>query len=116
VWGISSGPATVVASGEVTSFRGHPVIVRIPWAEGAGLRVEFHFEDGPEPTVRFEPEADRAVFVLTGFTDVVDRGSAEPILVATADTASLYLHFRVRHGGRTLDRTLHFTAYQLDTA
>lgn len=112
---ITSGPAMILASGTVTAFLAHPVIIKV--TETVPLQVEFHFKADPDvPGVAVETEAEGSTFKLicVNFDKDDGRGSAVPVLLGTYQNLVVLLHFRVFLHGRTEDRTVHFTLYAVD--
>lgn len=109
---VQSGPARVVAAGQVTGFFGHPLELRVDLSEGP-LHVAFTFRDGPE--VRADTRMDDTGWTveLTGIDDASGRGSAEPMLLGALGTDLLFLHFRAFRFGTTPDRTVHYTFFRV---
>lgn len=110
-----SGPARVVASGEVTSFFGHPLAIRFDLPEGP-LHVSFAFKPGQEPHADSELRDDGWAFTLSGFDDDRGRGSAEPVLLGELADDLVFLHFRAFRFGETPDHTLHYTCFRVPKA
>lgn len=110
----SSGPAEVVASGTVTSFRGEPIEVPVQGDEEAIVLV-FAFVDDPDdeaPRVETEVEdAGRLRLDLINFANPLGSGSPSPVDVGTLDGDPLLLHFRVR-ALEGADPTLTYTVYR----
>ncbi len=111
----TSGPAAVLATGTVTTFSGFPLVVGIE--KPHPLEVEFRFTSDPAvPDVAILPisqEHSRIVWNLVNFDSADGRGSAEPALLLEAETYRIYLHFRVFRYGRTRDRTVHYTFFEV---
>ncbi len=110
-----SGPARVVASGEVTSFFGHPLEIQLGLPEGP-LVVSFSFQPGSTPSVDSTLRDGGWSFTLTGFDDDRGRGSAEPVLLAELEHDLVFLHFRAFRFGATPDHTLHYTCFRVPKA
>lgn len=112
---IHSGPARVVASGEVTSFFGHPLEIRLDLPEGP-LHVSFTFKPGDTPRADSALGDEGWSFTLHGFDDAAGRGSAEPVLLGELDAELVFLHFRAFRFGETPDHTLHYTCFRVPKA
>lgn len=109
---LNSGPARIVASGEATTFFGHPLQIRLDLPEGP-LHVAFTFAPGPTPQVTTDLSDAGWTFALSGFDDDAGRGSAEPVLLGELGTDLLFLHFRAFLFGATPDHTLHYTCFRV---
>lgn len=107
---IRSGPARVIATGEVTSFAGHPLRFDLDH-DGAPVAAELVFEDGAAPEVLSEALPGGYRFRLRGFDGADGRGSSVPVLLGEIGDELIFLHFRVFRWGRTEDRTVHFTFF-----
>lgn len=110
---IQSGPGRVIASGEVTTFAGHPLRFELE-LDGVPLCCELLFQDAEKPDevdVTSEPLTNGRRFRLRGFDGASGRGSAVPVLLGELGEVLIFLHFRVFRWGRTEDRTVHYTFY-----
>ncbi|MBA2319536.1 MAG: hypothetical protein H0V89_00135 [Deltaproteobacteria bacterium] len=111
----SSGPARVLATGTVTTFDGFPLVLGID--HPLELEIELRFLSDPavpDVALRDIGQAGRRIsWELVNFDGPDGRGSAAPVLVADTGENRIYLHFRVFRYGRTLDRTVHYTFYQV---
>lgn len=110
-----SGPARVVASGEVTSFFGNPLAIQLDLPEGP-VSISFSFQPGSAPRVDSAHRDGGWSFTLTGFDDDRGRGSSEPVLLAELAQDLLFLHFRAFRFGQTPDHTLHYTCFRVAKA
>lgn len=111
---IRSGPGRVIASGEVSTFAGHPLRFDLE-IEGLPVVCELVFlpcEEGGEVRVRSEPLANGRRLLLEGFDRADGRGSAVPVLLGELVDSLVFLHFRVFRWGRTVDRTVHYTFFE----
>lgn len=108
----SSGPADVVASGVLISFKGEPIDIEL---NPLGLR--FGFSDDPKaPAPRMSAESSapgRLTIHLTNFNSPIGIGSSEPLRIGREAERTLYLNFRIYKLGGSLDRTLHYTIYSV---
>jgi hypothetical protein len=114
----SSGPARVLASGELTTFFGHPLRLALELPEGP-FDVEFQFSNDPSldgVAVHSAPTDAGIRLELVNFNRADGRGTAEPMLLGAVGDDLLFLHFRAFRFGETLDHTLHFTAYRASRA
>lgn len=106
---VRSGEADVIASGQVTAFRGKPMLIYLDaWTFAVGFRFE---SDGGELAVRSELYDDRLELVLVNFDGADGRGSAEPVRLVQRGDVMLWLHFRTFRFGNTVDHTVHYTIY-----
>jgi len=111
---IRSGPARVIASGEVTGFGGHPLRFDLD-LDGVPFSVELTFgSDGGDVHVVAEPVPDGLRFSLRNFDGPDGRGSAVPVLLGELGDELVFLHFRAFRWGRTDDRTVHYTFYAVE--
>ena len=112
-----SGPAAIVASGEITAFEGHPLELTIwPNPENPFL-LRWEFESDPEVedvAVHFEHRADGFHFRCTNFDTADGRGTGKPLRLMEIGRQRFWLHFRVFLYGKTSDRTLHYSLYVED--
>lgn len=110
---IRSGPARVVASGTVTSFRDHPLEVTFALGDESA-RVLVDFEDDPDadqPRVDSEIVDDDTIrFTMVNFKNPLGTGTPEPLEIGSLEGKPLWFHFRVYdvEGG---DPTLWYTFY-----
>ncbi len=108
----SSGPAEVVASGVLISFKGEPIEIRLN-----PLSLEFSFSDDsrePAPRMRGELSSPGKLTVfLTNFNNPIGIGSSEPLKIGREADKTFYLNFRVYKLGDSPDRTLHYTVYSV---
>jgi hypothetical protein len=114
----SSGPARVVASGTVTTYAGFPLIFGIVDPRPVEVELRFASDPGvPDVAVRPLPgEGARITWELVYFDGPDGRGTADPVLLNQAPESSIYLHFRVFRYGRTADRTVHYTFFEVAAA
>lgn len=111
---IQSGPASVVASGEVTTFFGHGLQLRLMLPEGA-YSLDLTFRTDPtcaDVDVRTSISPQGFQVELVNFDRPDGRGSAEPVLLGALGDELLFLHFRVFRFGRTADHTVHYTLFR----
>lgn len=114
---IQSGPAKVLASGQVTAFMGHELSLRVE--EPIDVVVDFAFKSDPsvhDVAVDVTTFANRMQLTCTNFDGADGRGSAQPVLIGEQGELLVFLHFRVFRFGRTDDRTLHYTIYTVAKA
>ncbi len=108
-----SGPATVIASGMVTTFFGQRLLLSVDLPDRVA-RVEFWFATEPEVAdvaVRIDATPLGYVIECVNFDGPEGRGTATPMLLDDLGDHLLYFHFRVFRFGRTDDRTVHYTFY-----
>ena len=109
----SSGPAQVVDSGVLISFKGEPIAIKL---NPVGS-LEFRFADDPsQPAPRMHGEltpSGALTIHLTNFNNPVGTGSSEPLRIGREGDQTLYLNFRVYRLGGSPDRTLHYTIYSV---
>ena len=108
---VVSGPATVVSSGEATTFLGHPLLVTFELAEGS-LVIEWVFEEGTSPAVIGEEIPGGRRFRCVALDDRPGRGTGTPSPVGQVGSDALFVHFRVFRWGRTDDWTVHWTLFR----
>ncbi len=109
----SSGPAQIIASGILISFKGEPISMKL---NPVG-NLEFRFADDPRqqaPRMHGElsPSGSLAIH-LTNFNNPAGTGNSEPLKIGREDDRTLYLNFRVYRLGGSPDRTLHYTIYSV---
>lgn len=112
---LRSGPAAVLASGEVTTFFGHPLEAFVV-LDDVVLRIVLRFVEEPEHDgVRIDhtPLPDGHAYTLVNVDDAAGRGSAEPVLLGAVGDDLVFLHFRAFRYGRTPDHTVHYTLYRV---
>jgi len=109
---VVSGPATVVASGEATTFMGHPLLVTVDLAEGPFV-LEWVFEEGDAPAVHGEEIPGGRRLRCVALDDRPGRGTGTPAPVGQAGADDLLLHFRVFRWGNTDDWTVHWTVFRV---
>lgn len=109
---VVSGPATVVSSGEATTFFGHPLLVTVHLDEGPFV-LEWVFEEGEEASVHAEAIPGGRRMRCVGLDDRPGRGTGTPATVAEIGDDALMLHFRAFRWGTTDDRTVHWTLYRV---
>jgi hypothetical protein len=108
-----SGPSTIVASGMVTTFFGHRLLMSVDLGSRVA-RVELWFATEPEvPDVLLRINQVDLGYVIecVNFDGPEGRGTAAPALLDDLGDRLLYFHFRVFRFGRTEDRTVHYTFY-----
>jgi len=109
----SSGPAQVVDSGILISFKGESIAIKL---NPVGSLV-FRFVDDPsQPAPRMHGEltpSARLTIHLTNFNNPVGTGSSEPLKIGREGDQTLYRNFRVYRLGGSPDRTLHYTIYSV---
>lgn len=114
----SSGPAHVLASGELTTFFGHPLRLSLELPEGP-FDLELRFLSDPavdDVAVRSTPSPTGIGLELVNFDRPDGRGTRDPMLLGAVGDDLLFLHFRVFRFGTSPDHTLHFTAYRASRA
>lgn len=112
---LRSGPADVLASGEVTTFFGHPLEAFVVLDEVV-LRLVLRFAEDAEragPRVDHAPLPDGHDYTLVNFDDATGRGSADPVLLGAVGDDLVFLHFRAFRFGRTPDHTVHYTLFRV---
>lgn len=113
-----SGPAQVLAHGEVTTFLGHPLTLDLQLDTGV-LAVDLAFvSDEATEGLRVDThETERGLaFTLVNFDQADGRGSARPVLLGELGDDLLFFHFRVFRFGATHDHTVHYTFYRVTKA
>jgi hypothetical protein len=115
VW---SGPARVVSSGTVTTFRGEGVYLEVPlgdraWAMGIRFATDAAW---PGPRVDSAILGTGVRLDLVNFDTAEGKGSAEPVLVGEIGDELLYLHFRAWKYGASNDHTFHWTLFLVQKA
>ena len=111
---VESGPARVVASGQCTSFLGHPLRLVLNLDGLGAYSVAFHLrDDDDDPSIRVDSRVESwgISLDLYNFREVVAKGSGVPVLLGEAGGSLYFLHFRVWRTGRTPDATVHYTIY-----
>lgn len=117
--GATSGPARILASGDLSTFFGHPLELVFSIAGGRSYSVTFRFRSDPEVdgvSVQTASEPWGLDLELVNFDDDSGRGSAAPVLLGEQDGLLYFLHFRVFRHGRSEDRTVHYTLFATDPA
>jgi len=111
---LSSGPARVIAAGEVTTFFGNDLTLQLR-DESLEHTITLRFltdASAPGVAVRAPPsDAGHLVLDLVNFDDDSGRGSAEPVLLGAFGEELLFLHFRAFRFGKTPDHTVHYTVF-----
>jgi hypothetical protein len=113
---LSSGPARVIAAGEVTTFFGNDLTLQLR-GESLEYTITLRFLTDASArgvAVRTPPsdaEAGHLVLELVNFDDDSGRGSAEPVLLGAFGEELLFLHFRAFRFGKTPDHTVHYTVF-----
>lgn len=113
--GATSGPARILASGDVCTFFGHPLELVFSVADGRTYTVTFRFRsdvDVDGVAVETAPEPWGLELTLVNFDDASGRGSATPVLLGEQDGVLYFLHFRVFRHGRSDDRTVQYTLFE----
>lgn len=114
---IRSGPGRVIDAGVVTTFAGHDLeIVVAPAGDLVAVELRFVSDGSGVPGVASEATDRGWRLTCTNFDDDVARGSADPVLLGEIDDDLYFLHFRASRHGRSSDRTVHFTLYQVAKA
>lgn len=110
-----SGPASILASGEVTTFFGHDLDLSVPLGD-AQLHLQLCFVDDaahPGLDVRAAASEQGWRLDLVNFREVTGRGSAEPVLLGEHGEHLIFFHFRVSCWGRSADRAVHYTLFKV---
>jgi hypothetical protein len=111
---LTSGPATVIASGEATTFAGCGLhfgfeVDRVPFT----LNMTFSTDDAVEDVAVQVTSTEHGLALhCTNFDDASGRGSAVPVLLGPVEDDLIFVHFRVLRFGKTEDRTVHYTFYR----
>ena len=117
---ITSGPARILDSGQVTAFGGHGLSLELPLDdEGHVAIVELSFaSDAEDPDVRVDSQPVHGGWHLhcVNFDRDQGKGSSVPVLLGGIGNDAIYFHFRVFKWGRTEDRTVHYTFYRVPGA
>ena len=112
----NSGKAQIGASGQITTFDGEPLTLRLR-IEGWTIRLRWEFaSDEAVADVAVEMqhvEEDLLLLRCVNFDGSDGRGTGRPLQIADSDYGAIFLHFRVFLFGKTMDRTIHYTAYIL---
>lgn len=112
---VRSGPATVIAQGEATTFDGNGLRLALRVDEVA-IALEFDFQSDPSVKgVRVDTVELAQGYRLTcvNFDRADGRGSAIPVLLAEVGEDLIWVHFRVFRWGVTEDRTVHYSFYRV---
>lgn len=115
---ITSGPAHVLAAGDVTTFAGHGLVLRLD-LDGVDVAVELEFQSDPsieDVMVGTEEIPGGYRIRCVNFDGPDGRGSSVPVLVGSIGSDGIFLHFRVFRWGRTDDRTVHYSFYRVPGA
>lgn len=111
-----SGPSRIISSGQVSTFMGHSLILRVDDHDLCSS-VEFTFgDDGGEFNVTTAKQTDGWVFHVINCRTTDGRGTSKPVLLAETDHELLFLHFRVFLFGSTPDHTVHYTFFGANKA
>lgn len=108
----------VIASGEATTFAGHGLNLSLE-GEGARAEVRLTFVADPEvPDVAVRSTLAEHGYDLecVNFDGADGRGSAVPVFLGGIGTTGVFFHFRVFRHGRSDDRTVHYTFYEVPDA
>jgi len=111
---ITSGPATVIERGTVTTFGGLGLTLELDLVEGC-WSIQLVFKDRAEtdPAVSTEITDTGMIFECVNFTGVEGKGSAAPVLLDELGVDLIFFHFRVFQHGASDDRTVHYTFYRV---
>ena len=112
---IRSGPATIVASGLVTSFDGSPLSFTIG-PESDSLTIIFAFIDEPQSSPQ-RVELDRSGdprelrLRLINFDSLLGVGTVRPLAIGKLAGNKLYVHYRVYTHSGSREKTVQYTFY-----
>lgn len=111
---ITSGPATVLEHGTVTTFGGLDLHLQIELVEGSwSVQLVFRDHGDGSPAVSTETTDEGTIFECVNFTGVEGKGSAAPVLLGELGGDLIFFHFRVFQHGHSDDRTVHYTFYRV---
>src|SRR4051794_11689815 len=119
---VKSGPAKVIASGTVISFRGNQVDLTVGRFIGK-FTVTLSFKDDPpvvgqSPALKvdFTVESPNSITVqFRNFSDVpLGAGNREPIKVASSARDDLYLSYRIYSLSGNADKLIHYAIYSIE--
>lgn len=112
---LTSGPATVLASGITTTFFGHALALTVARPAGE-VRLHLRFRsdtDVADVAIEMRTEPDGLHLDLINFDRPDGRGTADPVLLGEFGGELLFLHLRVFRYGRTRDHTVHHTLFSV---
>lgn len=112
---ITTGPATVLDSGQVTCFGGYPLTFALG-VDDQAVRFQLGFTRDPEVSgvsVHTEEIDDGYRVICTNFDQPDGRGTAIPVVLKEVGADVVLVHFRVFLFGNTPDRTVHYTFYRV---
>lgn len=101
-----------------TTFAGQPLTLQLS-GEAARAEIRLRFASDPDLTdvaVRSEPIPDGYELTCVNFDGPDGRGSAVPVFLGGVGNAGIFFHFRVFRFGRSDDRTVHYTFYEVADA
>ena len=111
---ITSGPATVIEHGTVTTFGGLDLTLNLDLVEGRwSIQLVFRDQEKGSPAVSTEVTDEGMIFECVNFTGADGKGSAAPVLLGELGADLIFFHFRVFQHGHSDDRTVHYTFYRV---
>lgn len=112
--GIWAGDAELLAGGVAVAMFGGSLYVEVPLADDRRfiLRVEFPLDDRGELQVRPVLGEGGCALQLFNFVDVVDKGTAWPVIVGADGEHLLFAHFRVTRRSRDVDPVVTFSVFR----
>jgi hypothetical protein len=110
-----SGPARILATGTATTFGGASLVIGLEDPFPLEVALQFVTDPAvPDVAVRqVSGDERRITWELVNFDGPDGRGTADPVQVGDHPHGRIFLHFRVFRYGRSRDRTVHYTFYDV---
>ena len=110
-----SGPASIVASGQITTFAGHPLELTLVVDNDLEYLIEWSFEHDEavsdvDVLLKHLPSSIR--FVCVNFDKADGRGTSKPVAILGHGDHTFWIHFRIFRFGKTKDRTIHYSIFK----
>lgn len=112
-----SGPAEVVATESLMSYKGHPIWVKIPKI-GFEFKVEAIEDTNDDAHIAMQTIASQGFvsFELVNFRVTAGGGTQDPVRIGTVPdkaggTLSIFMHIRTFFWPGNTDFLLHYTVY-----
>ena len=110
-----SGPASIVASGQITTFSGHPLELKLGIDAEFEYRIEWSFQHDEavsDVDVRVEHSPESIRFLCINFDKADGRGTSKPVPILRHNDHTFFVHFRIFRFGKTEDRTIHYSIFK----
>lgn len=109
---ITSGPATLLAWGTVTTFDGQPLTWRLAVRDVVvEVQLGFRSASPPLPALHARPTPTGWLLEACDLDGATPRGTATPLLLGAVGPDLVWLHLRVHRFGATPDHTVHYTFF-----